>query len=86
MLICNYKILRTKGNLYNIGGVVMDCGFQNGDRWFRYRATEIIIEDGHVLFAKNELDPYYYAIGGGVKNYAVTVILWVYGNICNGYQ
>lgn len=44
----------------------MDCGFQNGDRWFRYRAAAIIIEDGYVLFAKNELDSYYYSIGGGV--------------------
>ncbi|MFL0248770.1 NUDIX hydrolase [Candidatus Clostridium stratigraminis] len=44
----------------------MDCGFINGDRWFRYRAAAIIIEDGHVLFAKNELDTYYYSIGGGV--------------------
>lgn len=44
----------------------MDCGFQNGERWFRYRAAAIIIEDNHVLFAKNELDPYYYSIGGGV--------------------
>jgi len=44
----------------------MDCGFENGDRWFRYRAAAIIIEDGCVLFAKNELDSYYYSIGGGV--------------------
>ncbi|MGH4119527.1 NUDIX hydrolase [Clostridium sp.] len=44
----------------------MDCGFENGDRWFRYRAAAIIIEDGSVLFAKNELDSYYYSIGGGV--------------------
>lgn len=44
----------------------MDCGFQNGDGWFRYRAAAIIIEDGCVLFAKNELDSYYYSIGGGV--------------------
>ena len=44
----------------------MDCGFENGDGWFRYRAAAIIIEDGCVLFAKNELDSYYYSIGGGV--------------------
>ncbi|MGV8982609.1 NUDIX hydrolase [Clostridium sp.] len=44
----------------------MDCGFENGNGWFRYRAAAIIIEDGHVLFAKNEVDPYYYSIGGGV--------------------
>jgi 8-oxo-dGTP pyrophosphatase MutT (NUDIX family) len=44
----------------------MDCGFRNGNDWFRYRAAAIIIEDGCVLFAKNELDSYYYYIGGGV--------------------
>ncbi|MCY6370685.1 NUDIX hydrolase [Clostridium ganghwense] len=44
----------------------MDCGFKNKDGWFRYRAAAIIIEDGNVLFAKNELDSYYYSIGGGV--------------------
>ena len=44
----------------------MDYGFKSGDRWFRYRAAAIIIEDGCVLFAKNELDSYYYSIGGGV--------------------
>lgn len=44
----------------------MDCGFTNGDRWFRYRAAAIIIEDGEVLFVKNELESYYYSVGGGV--------------------
>jgi ADP-ribose pyrophosphatase YjhB (NUDIX family) len=44
----------------------MDCGFENEDRWFRFRAAAIIIEDGCILFAKNELDSYYYSIGGGV--------------------
>ena len=44
----------------------MDCGFTDGDGWFRYRAGAIIIEDGCVLFAKNEVDPYYYSVGGGV--------------------
>lgn len=44
----------------------MDCGFVNENGWFRYRAAAIIIENGHVLFAKNEIDDYYYSIGGGV--------------------
>ena len=44
----------------------MDCGFENGNGWFRYRAAAIIIEDGHVLFVKNQVDPYYYSVGGGV--------------------
>lgn len=44
----------------------MDCGFSKENKWFRYRAAAIIIENGCVLFARNELDDYYYSIGGGV--------------------
>lgn len=44
----------------------MDCGFSKENNWFRYRASAIIIENECVLFAKNELDNYYYSIGGGV--------------------
>ncbi|CDM69381.1 hydrolase, nudix family [Clostridium bornimense] len=44
----------------------IDCSFKEDGKWFRYRAAAIIIEDGCVLFAKNELDDYYYSIGGGV--------------------
>ncbi|MBQ2533068.1 MAG: NUDIX domain-containing protein, partial [Lachnospiraceae bacterium] len=36
------------------------------DKWFRYRAAAIIVEDGCVLFAGNERDDYYYSIGGAV--------------------
>lgn len=43
-----------------------DCGFLNTCGWFRYRAAAIIIEDGHILMVKNEKDPYYYSVGGGV--------------------
>lgn len=43
-----------------------DCGFTKDNKWFRYRAAAIIVEDGCVLFAGNELDDYYYSIGGGV--------------------
>lgn len=43
-----------------------DCSFVKEDKWFRYRAAAIIIEDGYVLFAGNEKDSYYYSIGGGV--------------------
>lgn len=43
-----------------------DCGFVRGNKWFRYRAGAIIIENGYVLFAGNERDSYYYSIGGGV--------------------
>ena len=43
-----------------------DCGFRKNDKWFRYRAAAIIVEDDCVLFAGNEVDDYYYSIGGGV--------------------
>ena len=43
-----------------------DCGFSKGDKWFIYRAAAIIVEDDCVLFAGNEVDDYYYSIGGGV--------------------
>lgn len=46
--------------------VIYDCGIQKGNQWFRYRAAAIIIEDGDVLLARNDLDNYYYSIGGGV--------------------
>ncbi|MCR4960188.1 MAG: NUDIX domain-containing protein [Lachnospiraceae bacterium] len=43
-----------------------NCGFTNGNKWFRYRAAAIIVEDGCVLFAGNSIDDYYYSIGGAV--------------------
>lgn len=43
-----------------------DCGFTKGDRWFRYRAAAIIVEDGYVLLAGNDVDDYFYSVGGGV--------------------
>lgn len=43
-----------------------DCGFRKGNKWFRYRAAAIIVEDNCVLFAGNDIDDYYYSIGGGV--------------------
>ncbi|WP_075720325.1 NUDIX hydrolase [Roseburia sp. 499] len=45
-----------------------DCCFTCGNQWFRYRAAAVIIEDGCVLFVKNEneADDYYYSVGGGV--------------------
>lgn len=43
-----------------------NCGFEDGNRWFRYRAAAIIVEEGCVLFAGNEIDDYYYSIGGAV--------------------
>lgn len=43
-----------------------DCGFTRDNKWFRYRAAAIIIEDNKVLFATNEKEDYYYSVGGGV--------------------
>ena len=43
-----------------------NCGFIEDNRWFRYRAAAIIVEDGCVLFAGNEKDDYFYSIGGAV--------------------
>lgn len=44
----------------------IDCGFTRDGHWFRYRAAAIIIEEGCALFVRNEKDPYFYAVGGGV--------------------
>ena len=43
-----------------------NCAFTEENKWFRYRAAAIIVEDNCVLYAKNEIDDYYYSIGGGV--------------------
>lgn len=43
-----------------------NCGFKQGNKWFRYRAAAIIVEDNRVLFAGNENENYLYSIGGGV--------------------
>ena len=43
-----------------------DCGFTKGEKWFRYRAAAIIIENDCVLFVGNENENYYYSVGGGV--------------------
>lgn len=43
-----------------------DCGFTKENNWFRYRAAAVIVEDGYVLFAGNEVDDYLYSMGGGV--------------------
>ena len=43
-----------------------DCGFEDGNMWFRYRAAAIIVEDGCVLFVENELEDCLYSVGGAV--------------------
>lgn len=43
-----------------------DCCFTEENKWFRYRAGAIIVEDECVLFAGNKNEDYFYSIGGGV--------------------
>ncbi len=45
-----------------------DCGFLKDNKWFRYRAAAIIVEDESVLFACNGKDDYLYSVGGGVQH------------------
>ena len=45
----------------------MDCFIDQARGWFRLRAAAIILEAGCVLMAQDVRDPYYYAIGGGVR-------------------
>ena len=45
----------------------MDCSFKVNEGWFRYRSAAIIIENECVLMAKNDLDDYYYSVGGAVE-------------------
>jgi len=48
--------------------MMIDCGFTKENRWFRYRAAAIIVENDCVLFACNETDDYFYSVGGGVHH------------------
>ena len=43
-----------------------DCGFTRESNWFRYRAAAIIVENDCLLYGANEIDDYYYSVGGGV--------------------
>ena len=54
------------GSFENNTEIKTDCGFTNGDNWFRYRVGAIIIEDGCVLVVGNDKENYYYSVGGGV--------------------
>ncbi|MGC3955911.1 MAG: NUDIX domain-containing protein [Propionicimonas sp.] len=45
-----------------------ECGFDVDGDWFRYRAGAVILDRGRVLMARNEVDPYHYSIGGGVRH------------------
>lgn len=43
-----------------------DCAIRKENKTFRYRAAAIIVEDNCVLFAGNEVDDYFYSVGGAV--------------------
>lgn len=43
-----------------------DCGFEKGNKWFRYRTGGILIHNNKMLFVKSAIGDYYYMIGGGV--------------------
>lgn len=43
-----------------------NCAFIDDKKAFRYRASAIIVEGNCVLFARNEVDDYYYSVGGAV--------------------
>lgn len=45
---------------------MIDCGFTKDNKWFRYRAGAIIIENDCVLFASNCKENYFYSVGGAV--------------------
>lgn len=46
----------------------VDCSFTAEDKWFRLRACGILINNGKVLMIRNDRDPYYYSVGGGVQH------------------
>ena len=43
-----------------------NCAIINDKKAFRYRAAAIIVEEGSVLLARNDVDDYYYSVGGAV--------------------
>ncbi len=45
-----------------------NCSFTEDNKWFRYRAAAIIVEDGCVLLAGNEKEDYFYSVGGAVHH------------------
>mgnify|MGYP002854590470 CR=1 FL=1 len=44
----------------------IDCTFTKGNKWFRYRAAAIIVEDGKFLAVTSKNTAYFYTVGGGV--------------------
>lgn len=44
-----------------------DCGFQKGNKRFRFRTGAICVNDGKMLFVKCGVADYYYMAGGAVQ-------------------
>lgn len=42
----------------------MDCTFRTPEGRFNYRATAVIVSDGHLLAMRDELCTHYYLPGG----------------------
>ena len=64
--ITQLKMSNDKANNVINNYTIANCAFTRNDKWFRYRAAAIIIENDNVLFATNEKDDIYYSIGGAV--------------------
>ena len=45
-----------------------ECTFTSGTDWFRLRACGILINDRKVLMIRNDVDPFYYSVGGCVEH------------------
>lgn len=46
----------------------MDIGFIRENKWFRLRACGLIVRDDKILMCKNNIDNYYYSVGGAVEH------------------
>ncbi len=46
----------------------MDIGFIKENKWFRLRACGVIVKDNKILMCKNNVDDYYYSVGGAVEH------------------
>ncbi len=44
----------------------IDCCISQDNKYFRYRAAAIIVENDCILLASNDVSDYYYSVGGGV--------------------
>ena len=62
----NNTIANSNNNIIEIDDSKENCAFTRNNKWFRYRAAAIIVENDCVLFANNETEDIYYSVGGAV--------------------